>query len=414
MKSVDTLIVGAGLAGLACAVRLHEAGHQALIVERSDGVGGRVRTDDVDGFLLDRGFQVYLSAYPEAARILDIEALDLRRFRAGAIVFSKGKRHRMMDVFRHPVSLPGTVLQPIGSPRDKLLVGLLRLRSLHGRSKFEDQRTDDYLRHFGFSRDMIDRFFRAFYGGIFLERELRTSSRMFEFTFQMFSRGHATLPSKGMGAIPAQLADRLPEESIRLHTEVAQLDSSGVTLANNDRIVAKQVVVATDATSAGRLLPKLEQKATGWRSVTNLYFAVPVSPLNEAIIALNGDAAGPINSVCVLSDVAPDYAPAGQALISVAALGLPGDDSLEGEVRKDLAGWFGEAAVKQWRHLRTDRIPHALPEQPPQDPHPDADESPFRQVDGVFVCGDHTHTASIEGALVAGDRTAAAILEGKR
>lgn len=174
-------------------MRLHGRGLSPLIIEGSDAVGERVRTDRVDGFLLDRGFQVYLSAYPEAGKLLDLEALGLSRFRPGALVFRDGRFHRLMDVFRCPQHALGTAAQPIGTIKDKLLVGKMRLgakRLTEKRMRDQDDRTTEtYLRDYGFSEGMLNQFFRAFYGGIFLERDLRTSSRMFQFTFKMFAEG---------------------------------------------------------------------------------------------------------------------------------------------------------------------------------------------------------------------------------
>ena len=315
------IIVGGGLAGLACAVTLRKGGVDAQVLERSDGVGGRVRTDSVNGFLLDRGFQVYLSAYPEAGRMLDLKALDLRRFRAGALVFRNQKMHRVMDVFRHPGDLIGSALAPIGSLGDKLRVAKLRFKK-RGVSQSADRSTEEFLRDFGFSERMIDGFFRAFYGGIFLERELRTSSRMFEFTFQMFTDGYATLPAGGMRAIPDQLAARLPAESIHLNTEVRSVEERAVALETGERWEADAVVVATDARTARRLLPEPGTEEVAWRAVTGIYFSAPHSPMNEAIIALNGDGDGLVNNVCVISDVVPEYAPLGKSLISVSVLGV--------------------------------------------------------------------------------------------
>ena len=222
--ALPVLIVGAGISGLACALRLHEAGIPVQVIEASDGVGGRVRTDRMDDFLLDRGFQVYLSAYPEAGKLLDLEALQLQPFAAGALVYDGKQLIRVMDPFRYPRSLLSGVRAPVGTFYDKLRVALLRFRVM-GSSREDiagrpDQETQEFLRSFGFTPAMIDGFFRAFYGGIFLENELRTSSRMFEFTFKMFSEGHATLPARGMGAIPLQLAHRLPPQTIRIDSAI--------------------------------------------------------------------------------------------------------------------------------------------------------------------------------------------------
>jgi protoporphyrinogen oxidase len=396
------IVIGGGMAGLACAVRLAEGGVEPLVLEASDGVGGRVRTDLLDGFQLDRGFQVYLSAYPEAGRLLDLKALDLRPFRAGALVFRNGKCQRVMDVFRHPQHFLGSALAPVGTLADKLRVAKLRFQAA-GRPG-ADQTTEAFLRDFGFSDSMIDGFFRAFYGGIFLERDLRTSSRMFEFTFRMFSEGFATLPAKGMQAIPDQLAARLPRGSIRLNAPVRAVEARAVTLENGERLEADTVVVATDASTAGRLLPGLNRVEVAWRSVTGIYFSAPVSPLREPIIALNGGG-GLVNNVCVLSDVAREYAPEGKSLVSVSVLGLPEVEHLEAAVLAELEAWFGPQ-VRSWSHLRSYRIPQALPEQSTT-PMKDG----LQQHHGVFICGDHCRSASIEGALASGSEVASAMTQ---
>ena len=239
-QTQPVLIVGAGMAGLACALQLHRAGRAVRVFEASDGVGGRVRTDVHDGFLLDRGFQVFLDTYPQTRKLLDLEALDLKAFEPGALIYRGGRLHRLMDVFRRPASAWSSLTAPVGSLSDKLRVGWLRMKLLN--SSFEaiaareDRTTESYLREFGFSETIIDRFFRAFYGGIFLERELRTSSRMFEFTFKLFGRGSATVPANGMGEIPKQLASRLPHGTIQLNQAVKTVGIDSITLESGERI----------------------------------------------------------------------------------------------------------------------------------------------------------------------------------
>lgn len=421
--SFPVLIVGAGLSGLTCALRLHQAGIPVHIIEASDGVGGRVRTDQVDGFLLDRGFQVYLSAYPQAGELLDLEALELQAFEPGAIVYDGKGLKRVMDVFRRPRYLIGSALSSIGSLADKMRVALLRFQTL-GSSEEEirdhkDQSTESFLREFGFSEKMINGFFRCFYGGIFLETELRTSSRMFEFTFKMFSQGSATLPARGMGSIPLQLARRLPAETIRINSPATSVTCSSVTLANGSVLQGSHVVLATQASQTSEFIPSFSSHAPQWRSVTNVYYAADKSPLKEAIIALNGSSKGLVNNVCVPSDVSPLYAPEGKSLISVSLLGLHRDEHIPTEVKKELAAWFGEQ-VDGWQHLRTDIIKHALPEQAPEENQQndtEADtgnhtEAPkgFLKIDDIMICGDHTTSASIEGAIISGNQTAAALL----
>jgi len=407
-KTEPVLIVGAGMAGLSCAVHLHRGGIPVRIFEAGDAVGGRVRTDLVDGYLLDRGFQVYLDAYPETGRLLDLEALDLRAFEPGALVFNGQKLHRLMDVFRRPASAWSSATAPVGSLLDKLRVGLLRAKilrsSLEQIATREDRSTEAYLREFGFSEPMIDGFFRSFYGGIFLENELRTSSRMFEFTFKMFGRGSATLPARGMGEIPKQLAGRLPVGSLELNRAVAGLERNAIQLDDGERISGRAVVLATNAAAAGQLMPSLKPSLPAWRAVTNLYFSADSSPVDEAIICLNGSGLGRLNNVCVLTDAAPDYAPEGKALVSVSVLGLPGREDFEDSIRGELKSWFG-VSVNSWKHLRTDRIKEALPEQLPNA----GSAETFLQHEGIYVCGDHRNSASIEGAVVSGKHTAEAI-----
>ena len=318
-----------------------------------------------------------------------------------------------MDVFRCPQYALSTAFQPIGTIRDKLRVGQMRFRatrtSLDEIAVHKDDTTEEYLRRSGFSDSMIDAFFRPFYGGIFLERDLRTSSRMFEFTFKMFAEGHATLPAKGMQAIPRQLANRLPMNAIRLDAPVRSVEARKATLENGEKVMAEAVVVATDAGTAARLVSGLQKNPTGWRSTTSIYYSAPSSPLKEAIIALNGNASGLVNNVCVPSDVSPNYAPDGRALISVSLLGLPDSKDLESRVQTELETWFGKQ-VRHWVPLRTYRIPHALPEQPPSDSREKSNG--FRVYDGIYVCGDHCTSASIEGALVSGRSVAEHIIAG--
>ncbi len=400
------VIVGGGLAGLACAWRLQEMDWEPLVVESSETIGGRVRTDEQDGFLLDHGFQVFLSAYPVASEVVDLEALALQRFRPGALVHRQGRTHRMMDVFRCPQHLLGTAWQPIGTLRDKWLVGKLRRKALRMSeeeiAETKDQTTERYLREFGFSEGMIASFFRPFYGGIFLERALETSCRLFLFTFKMFAKGYATLPADGMRAIPRQLAARLPSEAIRCEATVTSVSPNKVTLASGESLEADVVVLATDVDTARRLVPGSGGSAVQWRSVVGLYFSADQSPLKEAIIALNADADALVNNVCVLSDLSPNVAPPGKALVSVSVLGRHEEEGLEARVQKELARWFGPEA-RQWRPLRTYHIPKALPAQPPNRTRA------LRTHAGHYFCGDYCETASIEGAIRSGLQCAEAI-----
>lgn len=408
-KEAPVLIIGAGLAGLSCAIHLQKAGIPFRIFEASDDVGGRVRTDEVDGFLLDRGFQVYLDAYEEAGSLLNLEALKLQPFEPGALVYRGKRLHRVMDVFRRPASAISSAIAPVGTFLDKLRIAHLRWhilsKSTESIAESEEISTEIYLRRFGFSEKIIDCFFRSFYGGIFLENDLRTNSRMFEFTFQRFAKGRATLPAKGMGEIPKQLAAQLPGDSITLNSPVRSVSDNTITLVDGTIHTGQAVVIATDSSTARRLNGDSDMPNEKWRSVTNVYYSSSRSPLSEPIIALNGSGQGRVNNICVLNDVSPNYAPDGQHLISASLLGLHTDEDLPAQVKEELRFWF-ETDISDWQHLRTDLIERALPGQGPGD----MPAHSIKSSGNLIICGDHCHSASIEGAILSGKAAAHAVM----
>jgi phytoene dehydrogenase-like protein len=234
---------------------------------------------------------------------------------------------------------------------------------------------------------------------------------MFEFTFQMFSRGHATLPARGMAEIPVQLAAKLPPGSIHLSCPVRAVESDGVILESGMLLEADAVVVATDVHTMHRLLPRLEPTERPWRASTTVYFEAPHSPLQEPIVALNGESSGLINNVCVQSDVAPSYAPEGKALVAVSLLGTPSGDDLNTRIRTEARSWFGNG-VDTWEHLRTYRIKHSLPEHPPGPTT--SSETGFGKHHGIYVCGDHLTSPSIDGAVRSGRLAAEAVLTSRQ
>jgi phytoene dehydrogenase-like protein len=402
-------ILGGGLAGLSCAIALRKAGLHPTILEASDRVGGRVATDVVEGFQLDRGFQVFLDSYPVAKALLDYRALDLKPFTPGALIFDKGTLHRIADPFRQPKHLLTMLRSPIATLGDKWrvwkLLGDVRSESPEQLLTRPQTRTIDRLHKLGFSERFIEQFFKPFYGGVFLERDLATSSRAFDFTFRMFADGRACLPARGMGAIAQQLAEQLPAGSIRLNTHVRAVAGKMVVTESGEHLLADAIVVAVDQHTAASLLPEFVTAPSRWTGSTCHYFAAPRSPINEPTILLNADGSqsSNVNSVTVLSDAAPSYAPSG-SLVSVSGLGTT---STVENALPILATMFG-SVVSEWKHLRTYTIAHSLPDQTP--PAMAEVQKRTRLRAGLYLAGDHLDQVSINGAMSSGLRAAESLL----
>lgn len=409
----DTIIVGAGLAGLAAAKELTAAGQRVRVLDAADSVGGRVRTDVVKGHLLDRGFQVMLSAYPEAQRLLDYTALDLKRFDPGAMVQLAEGRVTVSDPLRQPSRAMATVRAPIGSVADKLRIAKLqqnvRRVSLEELWDRTESSTLARLQAAGFSEHMISTFLQPLFAGISLDADLGASSRMFDFVFRMLAQGSSVVPANGMHVIPQQLAAGLPKDTVRLQARVTALDTNSVQMGK-ESLSARSVVVATEGPAAVALLESagVSMPAVGSQSVSSVYFSADAAPISEKLIVLNGvgSANGPVTNVAVMSNVAPAYAPRGRHLVVAAVLGN-GSPTMETDVRAQLRNWFGKA-VDGWDHLRTYNIEHAQPTQRTLSPH----ERPV-ELGGLFVAGDHRDQASIQGALRSGTRVAEAVMRGQ-
>ncbi|RKX35288.1 MAG: amine oxidase [Verrucomicrobia bacterium] len=407
----EVVVVGAGLSGLVCALRLQESGVDVQVLESSDAVGGRIRTDSVGSFHLDRGFQVLLDNYPEAKHWLDFDRLELRPFVPGCLVYKRGRFYRLDDPFRSPTRIGPSLVSPLGSFLDKLRIARLRYKvtwpSLESVLSRPEMTTREALENDGFSDEIIKAFFEPFLSGIFLDPDLQTSSRIFHWLFRLFSTGLASLPARGMQAIPDQLAEKIEKGRIRLKTRVVSAEPGQVRLDDGSTIKCRTTVIATDPSSAAGLLRQPD--LTVFNGVTTLYYAVDGRPLTEPILVLNGEDDGPVNHLCSPTEVAREYGPRGSSLLSLSALGgqEQSDDALDEAVREQMVPWFG-MAVTDWKLLRIDRIPHAIPSQRP--PALSGARKPLRVADGLFNCGDHTNFASINGAMESGRLVAEEIL----
>lgn len=397
------VVVGAGLAGLACATTIHRAGREVRVLEASDGPGGRVRSDRIDGFTVDRGFQVMLTAYPEAHRQLDMAALDLRAFDPGAMVQMGDRRSILADPFRAPTRAFDAARSPAATLFDKLRILQLRrrVRSVHPSTLMRgpDVATREALVAAGFSDRILDRFFSPLFGGIQLDPALETSNRMFDVIFRMLADGDSAVPATGMQAIPDQMVARLPAGAVEYGRRVRTVAADHVT-TDDGTVAASAVVVATEGPAAVDLLglPPVVS-----RSVGAVYFAADEAPIDQRLVVLDGRG-GPVLNAAVMSNVAPSYAPPGRHLV-VAAMPGQVEGDLETTARASFREWWG-GRVDGWEHVTTYRIHHGQPGQAPPF-HP---KRSIRTERGVFVCGDHRDTASIQGALYSGRRCAEALL----
>lgn len=402
--SKRVIVIGAGLSGLRAAGLLQTAGREVTVLEASDGPGGRVRTDLVDGFRIDRGFQVLLTAYPEVRAALDLRALDLKAFAPGAMVFRDGKFTTLCDPWRRPLEGARGLFGPPGRMGDRLRLAAFRARIFltaeDGFDKPAGLTFAEALRSEGFSTDFIDGFFRPWFGGITLDRSLSSDATFCKYVFRCLAKGEAAVPARGMGAVADQLASRLAPGTLRLGSRVTAIEGSLVRLAGGETLESDTVVVATEGPEARRLL---RRPGDGSRSVTCVSFAAPKAPFPGPWLALNGADAGPVNNLAVMTNVAPTYSSDSRALISATLLGPIGPDSdatLADRAKAQLRGWFADL-VDAWTLIRVDRIHHAQPA---------TSAAPGFLRPGLYLAGDHTQQPSAHGALRSGRAAAEAIL----
>ncbi|MFF9624653.1 NAD(P)/FAD-dependent oxidoreductase [Streptomyces griseosporeus] len=404
----DVLVVGAGLAGLACAADLLARGVGVRVVEASDGVGGRMRSDRVEGFVVDRGFQVCNTSYPQVRRRLSLRGLGLRPFTPGVIVHTGAGPLRFTDPTRRPGSLADLLRGRLAGTRDLLAVGALSARDMLAPPRRlragAETTTRTALADAGVSDTFVERFFRPFLSGVFLEDELETSSRVFHLVWRSMLRGTLCLPAGGIGAVPDALAAALPRGTVRLETPVEQLTEDGAVTADGTELPARAVVVATGPGPLARLLPDVDRP--GYRVVTTYYHVAPRSPLGEPTLLL--DVRRRFLNTCVLSDVVPSHAPPGHALIATSVLG-PDREGREPAVRAALDEVYGRPTAA-WDLLTVRTVTDALPAMPP--PQPLSRTS--RVGPGRYVCGDHRATGSVQGALASGARAAREVLSDLR
>jgi len=403
-EKIDAIVVGAGLAGMVAAQHLMEAGHSVRIIEKGKRPGGRVRTDVVNGYRLDRGFQVLLPAYPEAKRYFDYKALDLQKFDSGALVFQGKQMHKFYNALEHKDQMLNTIMSPVATFKDLLILRRLTARwkkaSIEELFKEDQISTRKYLVKQGFSNRFVDRFLEPFLSGIFLETKLRTPQRMFSFVMKMFSEHPASVPAMGMGALADQLAAKFPEGSIEYEQEVRSIRQGGVRARSGKIYSAPIIIMATDPTN---LLRDFVEEHQPFRSVANLYFSADKAPFDEKLIALNYGGSRWVNNIAVMTNISKAYAPEGKHLISVSVVRdiQVGERDLTRIVRGELAQTFG-AEVNDWEHVRTYLISRALPS--PSIFEMELDDVDVRYQKGIYLAGDYLLNGSLQAALYSGRR----------
>ena len=393
-SSKQVYVVGAGISGLIAALELEQAGFEPIILEKSDGVGGRVRTVEIEGYRLDIGFQVLLSAYPLVNKYLDMNALGLQKLASGAQILVNGKRYRIGDPTRDLGALLPTVFANIGSVADKFRILLLnqRLKRKTIEEIFDSTEftTLEYLEGLGFSKKIIDRFFRPFFAGIFLEPSLRTSSRMFEFVYKMFGEGYATIPANGIGALSEQLKSKLMRSEIRLQTPVNRVTNEDIYLDSGEVLPHSGVIITGDASA---LVHNMKDQHIRWKSCLNLYFEVDKTSIPAHTISLIADAGKRANNLYAFTDAK------GREIVSVTCLeydGLP-SDQIQKEVEQELRQYCG---VSQLKHITTFDIPQALPDL--QNLKTTSSSSESQLTDHIFLAGDVLFNGSLNAAMESG------------
>ena len=406
-KSPSIHIIGGGISGLIAARVLEEYGLSATIIEATDRLGGRVKTDVVDGYSLDHGFQVLLTAYPAAKKYLDFDALALQEFLPGSAIFKNGKQKIIGDPLRNLSLLLPTLFSGIGTVNDKLKILALNRRlkkkSIQNIFAEKEQTTHAYLENIGFSEAIITNFFTPFFSGIFLENKLDTSSRMFEFVYKMFGEGNAALPKDGIQAIPKQLFEKLKSTTYVFNTKVKSVENGSIKLESGETLKSNFTIIATQASG---LVSNLKKQATLWKSCDTLYFEVAKREIKKPLIGLIAMHNALINNIFYHTSLQTS-ATATKELLSVTVIdrqNLTNKQLVTGVQKelKELCNIDSCTFIKQYN------IPMALPNL--QDIQYEMLPSETRLTETIFLAGDTQLNGSLNAAMIAGERAALEVI----
>jgi protoporphyrinogen oxidase len=401
-------IIGAGISGLIAAQILENHGYHPTIIEASATVGGRVKSDIVNGYTLDHGFQVLLTSYPAAKKYLDYKALDLQKLLPGARLFKNGKAQTIGDPLRSLSLLFPTLLSNVGTLSDK--VKILKLNALLKKKKnalifqTEEKTTVQYLKDFGFSNEIITDFFKPFFSGIFLETELETSSRMFEFVYKMFGDGLAVIPKEGMQAIPNQLKNNLKKTTFKFNSPVKEVKDKHIILEDGPTLQSHITIIATDASP---LISNLKNQETQWKSCDTLYFETEKSVIKKPLIGLIADEDTLINNIFYHTSVAT-LNKKSKGLLSVTV--IKNHPLAENAfIKKVVAELYSKCAIKDVTFLKRYQIKKALPVLRNLQYEISSTETKLKST--LFLAGDQLLNGSLNAAMIAGERAAMGVIQ---
>jgi len=395
-------IIGAGISGLIAAKTLEEKGYNPVIIEGSDRVGGRLKTDIVNGYQLDHGFQVLLDAYPMAQKHLDYNTLNLQKFVPGATIFSNAKAQTIGDPLRDLSLLFSTLIASVGTISDKLnilkLNNALDKKPLSEIFSSEEISTLRYLESKGFSASIISKFFKPFFSGIFLEPDLETSSRMFEFVYKMFGNGHAVLPKSGIEAIPRQIKSQLKRTKFVFNTKIKTINAHHIITEKGEKIESDFCIVATNTVG---LIPDVNQKYS-WKSCDNLYFTTKTRNIKKPIIGLIADEDAFINNIFFHTSLKTEKRGA-EELLSVTVVEDHNltEEALITKVQSDLKRYCN---IDDTVFLQHYKIPKALPKLHSLRQTISPSETQIKPT--LFVAGDQLLNGSLNAAMHSGERSA--------